>query len=93
MSYVKAPYLVAVSTSVVKLQDPVTPGGVRIRSRVYKNLGTASVFLGGPSVAASTANGWELTAGEVFQDSITNGDIYAIAASGSHNVQVWEAIN
>lgn len=92
MSYTRQPYVVSVTTSPTLLQD--TPAqGVRIRARVLKNLGASSVYLGGPTVAASATGGWELAAGETFSDSLSNGDIYAITASGSVNVMVWEAIN
>lgn len=91
MASIKSPYIISVGVSATRLQHPTNPPGVNTRSRIIRNLSAVSVFLGGADVTASTTSGWELLPGSDHIDTITNGDIWARVASGSANVQVWEA--
>lgn len=84
------PFIIEVGTTAVRLSS----AGTRLDGRLFRNLGSGSVFLGGnDSVEADATNdlmGWELPAGEDFPDSISNDEIWAISASGTNDVMVWE---
>lgn len=92
MAHVRKPTVISVGTAAKKLESANSADviGVRRRSILIRNLSGASVFLGNAEVTADVADGWELAAGADFQDTVTNGDIYAVVASGTADVQIWE---
>jgi hypothetical protein len=93
MSHSKSPYKVTITDTPTPVVDPGTPAGVKVRGRILRNLGSSTIYLGGPDVEANTDHGWELAAGEEFPDTISNGALWAIvAAAGSEPLQVWEVI-
>jgi hypothetical protein len=88
MSYSTSPRKVPVGTTAVLIS-----GSATLRGRIIRNLGTASVFLGGADVTASGATmGFEVAAGADFPDIIGNGAIYGIRDALTEDVQVWEVI-
>lgn len=92
MAHVRKPTVISVGTTPTKLESAAAADkiGVRRRSLLIRNLSGGSVFLGNADVTAAVADGWELAAGADFQDTVTNGDIYAVVASGTADVQIWE---
>lgn len=58
---------------------------------VIQNLGTLSIYIGGSGVTVS--NGIRVDVGETWILSIAeSASLYAIAASGSHNIRVMEGV-
>jgi hypothetical protein len=59
------------------------------RSILIQNQGPLSVYIGGASV--TTANGWELALKSSIEFAMSESQtLYAIAASGTHNVRILE---
>lgn len=81
---------VSVGTTATSLTSGVTdtrPGGEVSRSILIANKGSASVYLGGPTV--TSAAGYDLVAGaEVSFDLGSDDEPFAIAASGTVTVHV-----
>lgn len=94
MSYHKTPYKIKITTEAAELVDPGTPAGINLKARIIRNLSTSvSVWLGASDVTADSSKGFELKPGSDFPDSLSNGKMYAVVASGTADVQVWEVIN
>lgn len=89
MATANSPFTIEVGDTAEKISN----AGTRTTARLFRNLGATSVYLGGDDTVTDSGAtmGWELEAGADFTDSVSNGDIYAISASGNTNdVQVWE---
>jgi hypothetical protein len=81
------PATVTVATTATLLSS----GGPYRKAVRIKNLGAATIFLGGPDVTTSGANkGWDLAAGAEFVDEYGSGPIYGIIAAATAEVRVWE---
>lgn len=77
---------VTVTTSATRL-DPST--GVPTGAVLVRNRGSAAVYLGGSNV--TTANGFQLDAGESVPMDIRSGDaLYGVVASGTQTVHVLQ---
>ena len=81
---------VSVGTSATSLVPSVDADSAAGQSLAVKNLGAASVFLGGSGV--TTAAGWEVAAGDppVTVDLPPGSTLYGIVASGTVSVQVMQ---
>jgi hypothetical protein len=63
------------------------------KSITFQNQGSATVFLGGPTVTASGgASGYALFAGTTFCDNATDGEWWAISGGTANNVNVMEVL-
>lgn len=84
------PVIISVGTTAVKISD----AGNRLVARPIRNLGSGSVFLGGNNeVEKDNTNGkmgWEVVAGGEFPDTVSKDEVWAISASGTNDVQIWE---
>lgn len=80
---------VTVTTSPTVLSNPVYGSAGDPISVVVKNIGGASVYLGGAAVQST--DGLELAAGETLAVDLLAGDVlYAVAATGTVSVAVMK---
>lgn len=80
---------VSVGTSPTILSNPVNGSLTDPISVVVKNIGGASVYLGGAAVQST--DGLELAAGETLAVDLMGGDVlYAVTASGTVSVAVMK---
>lgn len=83
----RAQALVTVSTPAARLLAGTGQG----RNRTFQNQGAATVYLGGPDVAASGPNaGYALAAGATFSDNASADPWYGITAGDAVPVLVIE---
>lgn len=87
--------LVNVDTTPVSLTasvaDADNPGAAQVRSVILTNVGTASVYVGGPSVTTSNY-GFELKTGTQLSIDLGPGDVpYAVGAAAGGQVRVLHA--
>ncbi len=93
MSHILSPFTVAVGTTPTLLERPTTPSGVKKQARILRNIGAATIYLGGSDVAVSGAlQGYPLAINTDFPDSVSNGAIYGIVVAATENCLVWEII-
>lgn len=81
------PVKTAVGTTAVKISN----AGTRMTGRLVRNLGAGIVYLGESNTITSSGAtmGWAVAAGADFSDIPFTGELWAISASGSNDVQVW----
>lgn len=83
--------IISVGNTTTSIPATALPGR---KSVIIKNLGSATVYIGGSNVTADTAStgGFPLAQNEVFNGDIgENTVIYGIVASSTNNVSVVEA--
>ena len=81
-------------TNITRVAPTTTPAALvvsRARGGVaFHNLGTVAVYLGTTS-AVTSSTGWQLAIGEKIIDNGTEEAIYAVTASGTGDVGVYES--
>lgn len=84
------PTIISVGTTPIKISGASN----RLKARPIRNLGAGSIFLGGnETVESDNTNdlmGWEVVSGADFPDSLSHDEIWAVSASGTNDVQIWE---
>lgn len=84
-----APRRVSISAVAVLISE----GNPYLLSRLIKNEGATVIYLGTETVTASgTTQGYPLAAGTEFLDEFSNGNLYAVSATGGEIVCVWEVL-
>jgi hypothetical protein len=81
-------YAVSVGTTPTDLTQASITGASYHRMLVY-NAGSATVYIGGPSV--TTSNGLPLAPGASIGVGARS-ELYGVAASGTHEVRVLEGV-